>query len=111
MTSGKMPVRIDVIEQLYGDGEVTVEMVSRMAGNQASAWGVISSLVAEHIATLFVLESGMVRPLVEWEVSALLRNRLHHSTEVTPHDDCLLLRHGEKMIDAYEREFGDWYRR
>lgn len=111
MPARKMPVEIDVIEQLYGDGEISVERVCGLAEDRPSAWHIISSFVTARTAALFVVAKGEMRALRDWETAALVRNRLHGSSEVVPSDDRLLLRAAAGTTEAYQHDFGGWFNR
>jgi hypothetical protein len=111
MSSDKMPMDLDVIEQLYADGQVRVSSIVRMAADASTAWRMIASLLGAHAADLNVTDISATRRLDEWEVAALLRNRLHGSAEATPPDEALRLHSTERTKEAYHRDFGKWFDR
>jgi hypothetical protein len=105
----EIPPEIDIIEILYGSGDMTVPQVKLQVKSEETAWAVIPKLVAARIAALWVFEGDGVRELKDWELAAIVRSRTHRSAEVTPPDERLILRGAENLVEAYHRDFGNWY--
>src|SRR3954467_11010894 len=90
-------------------GEMTMREVHVQVREPHVAWNAIDHLVKNKIAELWVTDGGSERRLVDWEVLALLRNRLSQSRETAPRDETLSLRAAEGIEEAYHRDFGAWY--
>lgn len=69
----------------------------------------MSGLASTRVAKLCVVEAGAIRSMHDWEIDAILRNRLNGSSEPAPSDTSLCLQQGEGIQEAYERDFGNWY--
>jgi hypothetical protein len=108
---GRIPPSIDLIEILYAMGAMSMGEVHAQVPDRREAWTAIGHLVANRIAALWVSEDGAARRLEQWEINALLRARLHDSGEPAPQHATLALRAGERIKEAYHRDFGNWYER
>ena len=107
MMSGKPPIEIDLIECLYTDGAVPVPIMMRMGGKHA--WIAANKLIREGVAAMWVKSDGAERQMLDWECDALVRARLHGSTEETPGDEALTLKPTELIRKLYHERFGAWY--
>jgi hypothetical protein len=102
-----IPPDLDLIEILYATGDMSMREVHVQVGTRCNVWEVISRLVRAGVATVW--SDLDRRQLADWEVAALVRNRLGQSTEPAPADEHLVLRKGAKLAEAYHRDFGAWY--
>jgi hypothetical protein len=105
----KMPLEIDLIETLYGVGEVAVPILLQMADTPDAAWRVLAAMRGAQTAALVVIEAGDERRLSDWEIAAILRNRLKGSREPCPSNESLVIRATDNTDAAYHRDFGNWY--
>ena len=108
MHDRKMPVHLDLIEQLYAMGELSVDEVYLICPDRSAAWRAIAALVTSRVAALGVVEEGAIRILHDWESSAVIRNRIDGSAESTPIDEALRVCATDRTSEAYHRDFGEW---
>lgn len=114
MRGDKLPVHLDLIEQLHAAGEVSIDDAARLADGAQRAWQAIDALLVQGQATLCLRQSpeantsGEARPLENWEVDAIIRNRIGTTGEATPPDRELILRPGPDTDAAYRREVWRW---
>ena len=114
MRGDKLPVGLDLIEQLSSMGEVSVDDAVRLADGAQVAWQAIGALLAKGQAMLWLRQSpkanagGQERTLEIWEVEAIVRNRIGATGESTPPDRELVLRPGRDTDAANRREVWRW---
>lgn len=117
MTDGyDIPPRTDLIESLYGLGELAMDDVHTHCGSVEAAWRIVPHLVDEQIASLWICEEaergveGVVeRELERWEIEQLVRTRLRGSGESLIRESRLVLKAGPHVERACLDEFWPWF--
>ncbi|MBC7773709.1 MAG: hypothetical protein H7210_14545 [Pyrinomonadaceae bacterium] len=109
MNSSPCPLEIDLVEVLYGTGEVSIPLLYLMARDKSYAWRVASGKLADQVAVLWLQSDHETRRLQPWEVASVIRSRLHGSSEITPADEMLVLKSAPKTSVAYHNEFWPWF--
>ena len=110
MSLNKLPLEIDLIECLYGDGEVSIDIVLKMADSAHQAWQVIEAMTLAQTASLWLVDDNTARQLEHWEIASLTRST-RGSGEPSPPSASIRVRPGPLTAQAYHRDFGAWYNR